>query len=76
MDLSGADAEMKGFLKEKFGECQALIELIDATPPRQIHRRRIEVSKFLHSERFVACSIYFAFVSPFPVHTFCLERFF
>lgn len=43
MDLKGDDAEMKHFLQSKFGECHSLVKLIAATPPHQIHRRRIEV---------------------------------
>lgn len=45
MALSGDDdREMKRYLKRQFSECQALMKLIEATPPHQIHRRRIEVS--------------------------------
>lgn len=45
MDLSGDnDSEMKGYLTSQFSECGALMELIEATPPHQIHRRRIEVN--------------------------------
>lgn len=42
MGLKG-DEEMKRFLKLKFGECKALVKLIEETPPHQTHRRRIEV---------------------------------
>ncbi|CAM9323026.1 unnamed protein product [Laminaria digitata] len=43
MDLSGDDdSEMKEYLTGQFSECQALMKLIEATPPHQIHRRRIE----------------------------------
>lgn len=44
MALRGDDQEMKRFLKAQFGECNALVKLIEATPPHQVHRRRIEVS--------------------------------
>lgn len=44
MELRDDDEEMKRFLKLHFGECNALVKLIEATPPHQIHRRRIEVS--------------------------------
>ena len=43
MDLKNDDEEMKRFLKVQFGECSPLVKLIQATPPHQIHRRRIEV---------------------------------
>ena len=44
MDLSGDDdSEMKRYLTRQFSECEALMKLIEATPPHQIHRRRIEV---------------------------------
>ncbi|CAM9691090.1 unnamed protein product, partial [Hapterophycus canaliculatus] len=42
MEIGGEDKEMKCFLKAQFGECNALVKLIEATPPHQIHRRRIE----------------------------------
>ncbi|CAN0272473.1 unnamed protein product, partial [Ectocarpus sp. 8 AP-2014] len=42
MALRGDDQEMKRFLKAQFGECNALVKLIEATPPHQVHRRRIE----------------------------------
>lgn len=43
MELRNDDEEMKRFLKLQFGECNPLVKLIEATPPHQIHRRRIEV---------------------------------
>lgn len=43
MEIKHEDKEMKRFLKTQFGECNALVKLIEATPPHQIHRRRIEV---------------------------------
>lgn len=43
MELKNDDEEMKRFLKIQFGECNPLVKLIAATPPHQIHRRRIEV---------------------------------
>ena len=44
MELKNDDGEMKRFLKLQFGECNPLVKLIQATPPHQIHRRRIEVT--------------------------------
>ncbi|CAN0216245.1 unnamed protein product [Scytosiphon promiscuus] len=42
MEIEHEDKAMKRFLKAQFGECNALVKLIEATPPHQIHRRRIE----------------------------------
>lgn len=42
--MSGDDDRgMKRYLTRQFSECEALMKLIEATPPHQIHRRRIEV---------------------------------
>ena len=65
MDLSGDDdGEMKRYLTAQFSECQALTKLIEATPPHQIHRRRIEVEwallnpeVFSHSRVAEACRV-------------------
>lgn len=46
MELSGGHEQMQEFLKREFKEeCPALVELIKATPPHQIQRRRIEVNE-------------------------------
>lgn len=45
MELSSRHEEVREFVKRKFGEeCPGLVDLVDATPPNQIHRRRIEVN--------------------------------
>ncbi|CAM9314614.1 unnamed protein product [Sphacelaria rigidula] len=50
MELSSRHEEVREFVKRKFGEeCPGLVDLVDATPPNQIHRRRIEDRPALRS---------------------------
>ncbi|CAM9794159.1 unnamed protein product, partial [Discosporangium mesarthrocarpum] len=42
MEIGDSHSEMQSYLESKFAECDALVELLRATPRHQIHRHRIQ----------------------------------